>query len=68
MSAEPERPHEPGADQARRLAARRKRLDSIFGDVLPEVSGDESARERAREGGAGSDEWLRRNVPPHHGG
>lgn len=76
MSTRPDRPGRPGcpddgtddaAEQARRRAARRARLDRIFGDVLPETNGDETARNRSREGGGGTDEWLRSNVPPHHG-
>lgn len=50
---------------------RRRRLAEVFGDVLPELTGDE--RDDTGEGPArgGSedrtDEWLRRQVPPHHG-
>ncbi len=45
---------------------RRRRLAAVFGDVLPETTGDE------REPGAPADEaagdaWLRAQVPPHHG-
>jgi hypothetical protein len=47
---------------------RRRRRALVFGDVLPDATTDErgdgwSERE-PREGG---DEWLRRQVPPHHG-
>jgi hypothetical protein len=43
----------------------RRRLDEVFGDLLPSVTGDEldpagadtSERER----------WYRENRPPHHG-
>lgn len=47
----------------------RARLARIFGDVLPETTRDE----RAGSDGTGtgrdtsSDEWLRSQVPPHHG-
>ncbi len=49
------------------LARRRRLREQVFGDVLPETTGDE------REPGAGersdsNDESLRHNVPPHHGG
>jgi hypothetical protein len=44
----------------------RRRLDEIFGEVLPEVTRDEKA-DAADEPAAG-DEWLRANRPPHHGG
>ncbi len=47
-------------------AARRKRLDEVFGDVLPETTNDE--RDDRDAGGDASDRWLREQVPPHHGG
>ena len=42
---------------------RRKRLAAVFGDVLPETTADE--RDESETGTA--DEWLKRQVPPHHG-
>lgn len=50
-------------------AERRRRRAQVFGDVLPEGTSDErgdgwSERDAGREG---SDEWLRGQVPPHHG-
>ncbi|MFN8197439.1 MAG: hypothetical protein U0R72_03795 [Nakamurella multipartita] len=47
------------ADQARR----RRRLDEIFGDVLPETTGDERRSGRP----ADQDHWYLENRPPHHG-
>jgi hypothetical protein len=47
----------PGAE-----AARRRRLDEIFGDVLPEVTGDER-----RGADPDRDRWFQDNRPPHHG-
>ncbi|WP_220471843.1 hypothetical protein [Tomitella gaofuii] len=56
------------ADLARRRAARRARIDRIFGDNLPDAGVDEVARNRVRERGRdGAEDWLRSNVPPHHG-
>jgi hypothetical protein len=48
---------------------RERRLAEVFGDVLPESTGDdrdeqEPGSARARERG---DAWLRDQVPPHHG-
>ncbi len=46
-------------------AERRRRLDAVFGDVLPDTTSDE------RGDGTddpGADAWLRAQVPPHHGG
>lgn len=44
---------------------RRRRLDAVFGDVLPGTTGDERDTEvpATRSG----DDWLREQVPPHHG-
>ncbi len=59
---------------------RRRRRAAVFGDVLPESTRDDraDASERGpgsaadgyggRDGGEDlADEWLRREVPPHHG-
>ena len=46
---------------------RRRRLARIFGDVLPDATSDERDPEDARSERSG-EEWLRRQVPPHHGG
>ncbi len=43
----------------------RRKLDEIFGDVLPDITADES------EPGSTSgftDGWYRENRPPHHDG
>ena len=54
-------------DRAHREAERRRRRARVFGDVLPDGTSDErdDSGGGAREGG--SDDWLRRQVPPHHG-
>lgn len=59
-------PGEPGrdADEVTRRAARRRR-EQVFGDVLPDTTSDD--RDDDREGRGGNDDWLRSNVPPHHG-
>jgi hypothetical protein len=44
---------------------RRRRLADVFGDVLPEQTKDDVAEPETEP--EGSDEWLRRQVPPHHG-
>ena len=44
---------------------RRRRLAAVFGDVLPEITTDE--RDPADDGGSSGDDWLRAQVPPHHG-
>ena len=42
---------------------RKRRLAEVFGDVLPESTSDD-----LDERGSGtSEEWLKRQVPPHHG-
>jgi hypothetical protein len=60
-----------GADTAGDRAAvqkTRKKLDDIFGDVLPSVTRDE-LDDRAEEAGRDTerDQWYRDNRPPHHG-
>ena len=45
----------------------RARLDAIFGTVLPDQTSDERSRDGASASGGGAEEWLRRQVPPHHG-
>jgi hypothetical protein len=45
-------------------AVRKRRLDEVFGDVLPDTTSDE--REDP-DGGEASERWLREQVPPHHG-
>jgi len=47
-------------------AARRRRRAAVFGEVLPESTSDERA-DWGDRGGTGSEEWLRAQVPPHHG-
>lgn len=43
---------------------RRRRRARVFGEVLPEETSDDRAE---TESGGSSEEWLRRQVPPHHG-
>ena len=60
---EQERKREGHPDAER--AARRRRLEEVFGDTLPEQTGDDVDEPGTQPDGA--DEWLRRQVPPHHG-
>jgi hypothetical protein len=56
---------EPDRSEEERL----RRRAEVFGDVLPESTRDDRDPESSREpsGDAAVDEWLRINVPPHHG-
>jgi hypothetical protein len=45
---------------------RRRRLAEVFGDVLPEQTSDDADEPESRP--EGNDDWLKRQVPPHHGG
>ena len=66
MVEEPAAAPERSADVPDRV---RRRLDEVFGDVLPEVTRDEAgdpADERPAGREAPGDEWLRANRPPHH--
>lgn len=69
MSAEHEREPDSEARPAPEdEAARRRRMAAIFGEPLPERTRDElSEGEEQARGGAGDEEWLRSQVPPHHG-
>lgn len=59
-------PEESGAQESR--AERRRRLDRIFGDGLPEQTTDDTDEPRRRaEDESAAEEWLRGQVPPHHG-
>lgn len=48
-------------------AARKRRLAEVFGEVLPESTSDDRDPDGSTGGESASDEWLRRQVPPHHG-
>jgi hypothetical protein len=50
---------------AQEREARRRRLAEVFGEELPEQTSDDA--DESRPTSEGSDEWLRRQVPPHHG-
>lgn len=45
---------------------RRRRLAEVFGDPLPDQTLDDLDDPSERTG-PDNDEWLRRQVPPHHG-
>ncbi|KZB87786.1 hypothetical protein [Amycolatopsis regifaucium] len=58
----------PGEDEDKRPSAassarKRRRVDEIFGDVLPDTTSDE--REPGRRS-PDSDSWYLENRPPHH--
>ncbi len=46
---------------------RRARLARIFGDVLPESTGDDRDEQDAQADPGSQDAWLKAQVPPHHG-
>lgn len=46
--------------------SRRLTVNKIFGEYLPETTTDEWDDEPT-DGGRERDDWLRDNVPPHHG-
>ena len=58
-----------GEPTARERAERRRRLAEIFGEVLPEQTSDDAAggREDRRTEEQAQEDWLKRQVPPHHG-
>ncbi|GAB2560899.1 hypothetical protein [Nocardia heshunensis] len=64
-STESPRPAERRAGPRRLTPAERARLARIFGDELPSTTTDERSPEP--DSGGTSDDWLRSQVPPHHG-
>jgi hypothetical protein len=52
---------------ARERAERKRRLAEVFGDVLPEQTGDDAEAGDPAGSEDAKDAWLRRQVPPHHG-
>lgn len=50
--------------------ARQRRLAAAFGEPLPRQTRDECpdswGETASSRGGAGDDDWLRSQVPPHH--
>jgi hypothetical protein len=59
----------PTRAEQEREAERRRRLAEAFGEALPESTSDDRPDgwgESSSRGGD-SDEWLRSQVPPHHG-
>ena len=66
-TGETPQPERRAAGQVRDEAARKRRLAAVFGDVLPETSSDECSLAWGEKERGGSEDWLRRQVPPHHG-
>ena len=62
-------PPEGAAGRQRSEAERSRRRAAVFGDVLPDRTDDERDEPDSDPAGAveGSDQWLRQQVPPHHG-
>ena len=60
---------EPSAERSDKLTESERRLlrAKVFGDVLPESTSDDRDDATSEPASEGSDEWLRRQVPPHHG-
>jgi hypothetical protein len=62
-------PEEGGSGADRSEADRRRRRAEVFGDVLPASTRDDRDSDGSQERSAdvSADDWLRSNVPPHHG-
>jgi hypothetical protein len=50
-----------------RESARDRRLDRVFGEVLPDATADDRPDQRDQDADE-QDRWLRENRPPHHDG
>lgn len=59
-------PEDAGREAAAEETARRRRRAQVFGDVLPEETSDERG-DAWGDRDTDNEEWLRRQVPPHHG-
>ena len=59
----------PNRTEQEREAERRRRLAEAFGEALPESAREDRPESWGESSSAGgdSDEWLRSQVPPHHG-
>ena len=69
-SIDPGDPGDPGhsSESAGRETERQRRRAEVFGDVLPEQTRDDQSADRVDRSPDGSaEEWLRSQVPPHHG-
>ena len=64
-TSDPGTPNQPRGLTAEEREARRRRLAEVFGEELPEQTSDDA--DESATPSEGSDEWLRRQVPPHHG-
>lgn len=54
-------------EQAEPEWKRKRRLDQIFGDTMPDTTSDEREPGSTHDGEDPGDRWLREQVPPHHG-
>ena len=62
----PDEPESPDVDESE--WQRQQRLAAVFGDVLPDTTSDERDNDAQPEADDDAqDQWLRRQVPPHHG-
>lgn len=64
-SSDEPRPAARPAGSRRLTAAEKEKLARIFGEALPSTTKDERTPEP--ESGGSGDDWLRSQVPPHHG-
>ena len=64
-TSDPGNPDRPRGLTPEEREARRRRLADVFGEELPEQTSDDADESPTLS--EGSDEWLRRQVPPHHG-
>lgn len=64
-----ETPERPAAERSQAdERERRRRRARVFGEVLPDGTTDETAAHWGDgDEGPRSEEWLRGEVPPHHG-
>jgi hypothetical protein len=57
-----------GSEESEPEWKRKRRLDRIFGDTMPDTTSDEREPGTSTDDGEDpGDRWLREQVPPHHG-
>jgi len=60
-------PDRPTTEPSQTEWQKRRRLEAVFGDVLPDTTNDERDAEAGAPAEDTGDRWLRSQVPPHHG-
>lgn len=66
-SSEPGQPTPPAKKPSKNEAARRRRAAELLGELMPDVTSDETDEGWGERREGSRDEEFLRDVPPHHG-